>query len=341
LSSITSGMSVLVTGGAGYIGSHTCKLLAAQGYRPVTFDDFSTGHRWAVRYGPIVEGRLSDTALLCATLREIRPVGVVHFAASAYVGESMQDPQKYFRNNVGGTISLLDAMEETKVRRLVFSSTCATYGTPSVNPIPEHTPQEPVNAYGESKLFIERMLKWNARARGLEYVALRYFNAAGADPEGDLGEVHDPEPHLIPRAIATALGQQDYLEIFGTDYPTPDGTAIRDYTHVDDLARAHLCALGYLESGGTSASFNLGSGSGASVKEVVRCVESVSGKPVAVREHARRPGDPAVLVADPRQAATILKWRAQGSTLRAIVETAWRWHESRASGLSSSILPRS
>ena len=325
---------ILVTGGAGYIGSHTCKLLARSGYDPVVFDDLSTGTKEFVRFGAFVHGSLSDTRLLSATLRATQASAVVHFAASAYVGESMGDPQKYFRNNVAGTINLLDAMRDTGVSRIVFSSTCATYGTPAVTPIREDAPQRPVNPYGESKLFVERMLQWSGPAWGLQFAILRYFNAAGADAEGELGENHDPEPHLIPAAITAALGRRPPLEVFGTDYATPDGTAIRDYTHVEDLAAAHVAALQYLDAGGVSDAFNLGSGKGASVRDVLACIEAVAGKPVPAEEKPRRPGDPPVLVADPAKAATALGWQPRRSSLRSIVETAWRWHASRSSGHS-------
>jgi UDP-arabinose 4-epimerase len=320
--------NVVVTGGAGYIGSHTCKELARAGYAPIAFDNLSEGHRWAVRYGPLIEGDLADTALLRDTLTDAQAVAVVHFAASAYVGESMQDPQKYFRNNVGGTISLLDAVRAAGVPRVVFSSTCATYGTPDRIPIDEDHRQEPVNPYGASKLFVEHMLRWNAAAHGLRYTALRYFNAAGADHDGELGETHDPETHLIPVAILAALGQGPALQIFGTDYPTPDGTAIRDYVHVADLAQAHVAALRHMETGGDSGAFNVGTGVGVSVRQVVECVEAVSGRHVPAVEGPRREGDPEALVADPRRANTVLGWQAQCSDLRTIVDTAWRWHQS-------------
>ena len=319
-------VTVLVTGGAGYIGSHTCKELARAGYSPVVFDNLSEGHRWAARYGPLIEGELADTDLVRETLLSTRAEAVIHFAANAYVGESIQNPQKYFRNNVGGTISLLDAVRAAGVPRLVFSSTCATYGCPDRIPIDEDHKQDPVNPYGASKLFVEQMLRWNAAAHGLRYVALRYFNAAGADAELELGEVHNPETHLIPIAIRAALGVGPRLEIFGTDYPTADGTAIRDYVHVTDLARAHVAALRYLEADQASAAFNLGTGFGVSVREVIDRVEAVSQKPVPRHEGPRRVGDPVELVADARRARSILGWEPQCSDLATIVQTAWRWH---------------
>ena len=323
--------NILVTGGAGYIGSHTSKQLARKGYRPVAFDNLSEGHRWAARYGPLVEGDLADTGLLRRTMESTRAAAVIHFAASAYVGESMQDPQKYFRNNVAGTISLLEAMRASGVKRIVFSSSCATYGCPASVPITEDHQQQPVNPYGDSKLFVERMLRWHARAYGLRYAILRYFNAAGADPEGELGETHEPETHLIPLVIQAALGQRENVEVFGTDYPTSDGTAIRDYVHVSDLGAAHLAALRYLEGGAASDAFNLGTGRGSSVREIIHCVEAVAQSAVPVKEGPRRPGDPAELVADPRKAEAVLGWHPQCSELRTIIQTAWNWHQKRAS----------
>jgi UDP-arabinose 4-epimerase len=324
--------TVLVTGGAGYIGSHACKALQRGGYTPIAYDNLEAGHRWAVKYGPLIEGDLADTGLLLETIEKHKVEAVLHFAAYAYVGESMTDPQKYFRNNTGGAISLLEAVRATGINRFVFSSTCATYGLPDRVPITESEPQKPVNPYGESKYFVERILHWHAAAYGLRYAALRYFNAAGADPDGELGEEHHPETHLIPRAILAALGRGRGLEVFGTDYPTPDGTAVRDYIHVQDLASAHVAALEYLEHGGSSEAFNLGTGKGASVREVIQCVEEVSGQPVPAIMGPRRPGDPPELVADPGKAARELKWRPAVSDLKTIVETSWRWHASRAGG---------
>jgi len=320
-------MKVLVAGGAGYIGSQTAKMLAACGIEPVTYDDFSAGHRWAIRWGPLVEGNLSDGALLRQTIREHGIQAVVHFAASAYVGESVRDPRKYFQNNVVNTLSLLDAMVDTGVKPIVFSSTCATYGDPVQAPISETHPQVPVNPYGESKLFVEKAMRWYNGAYGLRYASLRYFNAAGADPEGDIGEDHQPETHLIPLAIHAALGRTEKLQIYGTDYPTPDGTAIRDYIHVVDLAKAHLKALELLLAGTASIAVNLGTGKGHSVREVIAAVEEVSGRKVPVELTGRRAGDPPELVADPRRAKEILSWSAEYLDLKKIVATAWKWHE--------------
>jgi UDP-glucose-4-epimerase GalE len=317
---------ILVTGGAGYIGSQTAKALARAGRVPVVYDNLSSGHRWAVRWGPFVEGDIADGALLRRVMREERIEGVIHFAAFAYVGESVFEPRKYFQNNVANTLSLLDAMIDTGVRTIVFSSTCATYGTPDELPIAEDHPQRPLSPYGDSKLFVERMLHAYDRAYGLRWAALRYFNAAGADPDGELGEVHDPETHLIPLAIEAALGRRPAIEIFGTDYPTPDGTAVRDYIHVADLADAHIRALDELLAGGDSLAVNLGTGRGYSVRDVIAAVETAGDRRVPVQPAPRRLGDPPALVADPRRAEAILGWRPRFADLDSIVRTAWEWH---------------
>jgi len=321
---------VLVTGGAGYIGSHTCKALAKSGFLPVVLDNLSTGHAWAVKWGPLVEGDISDRHLVRDTLTRYRADAVVHFAANALVGESMKDPYKYLHGNVAGSLSLLEGMKEAGVRRIVFSSTCATYGEPTKIPISEATMQIPVNPYGESKLFVERALEWYGRAHGFSWAAMRYFNAAGADPEGEIGECHDPESHLIPLVVDAALGIKPPVQIMGTNYPTPDGTAIRDYIHVEDLADAHIRALRYLETGGASSAMNLGTGRGYSVREVIAAVERASGATVPARETSRRIGDPPVLIADNRLAQKLLSWHAKYSTLDDIVRTAWAWHTSQA-----------
>jgi UDP-arabinose 4-epimerase len=318
--------SILVTGGAGYIGSHACKALARAGYLPVVFDNLSLGHREAVRWGPFVEGDLADRSCLCAALTEHRVVAVMHFAAYADVGQSVADPALYYRNNLVGTLSLLDAMREAGVAEIVFSSTCAIYGTPEAVPIGETAPQYPVNPYGETKLAIERALRWYGGAYGIRSASLRYFNAAGADLGGELGEAHAPETHLIPLVLKAALGQRPHIEIYGTDYPTPDGTAIRDYVHVDDLAIAHLQALEHLRAEGASIAVNLGTGYGHSVREVIAAVERVSGCRVPTRAAARRPGDPPALVADPARAVELLGWRPKYSDLETIICTALAWH---------------
>jgi UDP-arabinose 4-epimerase len=318
-------MQILITGGAGYIGSHTAKRLAQAGYEPVVLDNLRHGHRWAVRWGPFVEIDLSDREGLQQVFQRYRIAAVIHFAAFAYVGESMRAPSEYFRNNVVNTLNLLDAMRENGVSRIVFSSTCATYGEPQQVPIPEDHPQRPVNPYGESKLMVERLLEWYGQAYGLGWTALRYFNAAGADPDGELGEVHDPETHLIPRAIAAAMGDLPALDLFGTDYDTPDGTAVRDYIHVTDLADAHLKALLRLNQGARSTAFNLGTGRGHSVREVISMIDQVSRQPVPVNESPRRAGDPPMLVANSERACRELDWTPRFSSLQQIVETAWRW----------------
>jgi UDP-glucose-4-epimerase GalE len=281
-----------------------------------------------VRWGPLIEGDLAGRDKLTAALRHYGVAYVMHFAAFAYVGESVTDPALYYANNLGGTLSLLEAMREAGVDKIVFSSTCATYGIPSEVPIRENSPQLPVNPYGETKLAIERALHWYGKAYGLRSVSLRYFNAAGADPEGEIGERHEPETHLVPLVLEAALGQRQQVDIYGTDYQTPDGTAIRDYIHVQDLAEAHLRALEHLGAGRHSVALNLGTGRGRSVREVIRAVESVSGKAVPCREAARRPGDPPILVADPSFAAELLGWRARISDLDTIVRTALVWHQS-------------
>lgn len=317
---------VLVTGGAGYIGSHTVKKLAVAGHEIATYDNLSRGFRDAVRWGRFVEGALADTDLLRATIAEFQPDAVVHFAAFAYVGESVENPSLYYENNIGGTLSLLKAMRDCGCGAIVVSSSCATYGQPDTMPIVETTPQRPINPYGYSKLVMEQMCYDFHRAHGIQSVALRYFNAAGCDPEGEIGERHDPEPHLIPRTLMAAAGEIDALEIFGNDYDTPDGTCIRDYIHVNDLADGHLCAVDYLLSGGGSEVFNLGTGVGSSVKEILAAVEAASGLPVPHRFAPRRAGDPAVLVADPLKANTVLGWKATSSDLATIASTAWAWH---------------
>jgi UDP-arabinose 4-epimerase len=322
-------MSILIVGGAGYIGSQTAKRLAQAGLEPVVFDNLVYGHKWAAKWGPLIEGDLADGAHIRRVLEEHRVTAVVHFAAYAYVGESVTDPRKYYRNNVAGTLNLLDAMVDAQVRDIVFSSTCATYGDPVRVPIDEKHPQNPVNPYGETKLAIERALRWYQGAYPLRFAALRYFNAAGADPDGEVGEDHDPETHLIPLALEAALGGKA-LQIFGTDYPTPDGTAIRDYIHVQDLADAHVAALAKLRAGASQLFVNLGTGRGHSVREVIAAVEKISGRKVPARETDRRAGDPPALVADPQLAAAVLDWKARLSDIETIVDHAWRWRLKRS-----------
>jgi UDP-arabinose 4-epimerase len=317
---------VLVAGGAGYIGSHTCKLLAKAGREPVVLDDFSTGHRWAAKWGPVYDGDVENSELVQEIVRKHAITDVIHFAGKIVVGESYTDPGKYFRENVGKTIRLLDALVGARVARIAFSSTAAVYGNPDVVPIRETESLKPVNPYGEAKLFVERMLHWYGLAHGFKSVALRYFNAAGADPDGELGEMHDPETHLIPLAFEAALGRR-VLDLYGTDYPTPDGTCVRDYIHVSDLARAHMLSLDYLRDGGASTALNLGTGVGQSVLDVLRAVASASGHDVPHVLRPRRGGDPPELVADPSEARRVLGWEAEFVDLKRIVETGWAWHQ--------------
>jgi UDP-arabinose 4-epimerase len=319
-------MRVLVTGGAGYIGSHTAKILATAGHEPVVLDNLSEGHRWAVRWGPLIEGELADGSLIQKVLADYEIQAVVHFAASAYVGESIHNPSTYFRNNVSNSLTLLDAMRTVGVGTIIFSSSCATFGVPKVLPIPDDHPQQPINPYGESKLFIERVLHWYGEAYGLRWMALRYFNAAGADPDGTLGESHEPETHVIPSVIGAALGHRQDFDLYGTTYATPDGTAVRDFVHVTDLANAHLQALQYVTNHGVNAAVNLGTGVGNSVREVIAAVERVSGRRVPVLEHPARVGDPPILTANAQRARQLLQWYPKYGDLASIVHTAWNWH---------------
>jgi UDP-arabinose 4-epimerase len=317
---------IFITGGAGYVGSHTCKRLSRAGHEVAVYDDLSRGHRDFVKWGPLFEGKLQERDKLRHSLREFAPDAVMHFAASAYVGESVKDPHLYYSNNVCGTVSLLWAMREAGVASLVFSSSCATYGQPASMPITEDTPQRPINPYGTSKFMAEQICRDFEKAHGIRFVALRYFNACGADLEGEIGERHDPEPHLIPRTLMAADGRLEAFDIYGDDYPTPDGTCVRDFVHVDDLADAHIMAAEYLAKQGVSSEFNIGSGQGHSVREVIRTVEEVTGKSIPRRMAPRRDGDPPVLVADISKARRILKWKPHASDLRTIVSTAWNWY---------------
>lgn len=317
-----SANTVLVVGGAGFIGSHTAKLLSKQGYRPVVYDNLSTGHRKAVRWGAFVEGDILDASRLMAAIQESKPSAVIHFAASAYVGESVANPAKYYSNNVAGTQSLLEACRLTGTRNVVFSSSCATYGVPSNLPIKERETQQPINPYGRTKLIAEQMLADYSAAYGLRFVALRYFNACGADLDGELEESHDPETHLIPRALMAAAGTIDFLEVYGDDYDTPDGTCIRDYIHVADLARAHVLAVERLINDGSNLAVNLGTGRGTSIKEILVAISRLTGLNVPVEMRARRAGDPPALYADPTFAAEKLGFRAVYSDLDTIIRSA-------------------
>ncbi len=315
-------MIVLVVGGAGYIGSHAARTLRQRGHDVMIYDNLSTGHEFLASGFELVRGDIADLVKLSAALRRVD--SVMHFAAHAYVGESVENPRKYFRNNVESGLALLNACLDCGVRRVIFSSTCAVYGIPVKIPISEKNPRQPVNPYGVTKLFFENALEAYDRAYGLRFASLRYFNAAGADESGEIGEVHDPETHLIPSALLAATGARRELELFGTDYPTPDGTCIRDYIHVNDLADAHVLALEHLARGADSMAVNLGAGRGYSVKEVLTKIEEVSGLKVPVRLAGRRAGDPPALVADPSLAEKLLRWKAM-RTLDDIVATAWKW----------------
>ncbi len=322
--------TILVTGGAGYVGAHACKALAARGYRPVVYDNLVYGHSEAVKWGPLEIGDLSDRAVLDAAIERHRPTAVMHFAAFTYVGESVADPGKYYRNNVAGTLSLLETMRDHHIDRLVFSSTAATYGTPLSVPITEEAVKAPINPYGQSKWTAERMIVDFAAAHGLRAAALRYFNAAGADPQGEIGELHDPESHLIPLAMQAATGDGPPLTLFGDNYPTPDGTCIRDYIHVADLADAHVRALEWLGGNPGAHAFNLGTGRGVSVRQVLDAVGRVAGTPVPHSIGPRRAGDPPELVSDPAKANRELGWTPALSDLDSIVATAWAWHRRKA-----------
>ncbi len=315
-------MNVLVVGGAGYIGSHTAKQLARAGHTVTVLDNLSTGHESAVKWGLLERVDLANRPEIERVLETHNIEAVIHFAGSAYVGESMKKPAQYFHNNVTNSLNLLEAMHNTGVSKIVFSSSCTTYGIPTQVPIAEDAPQNPISPYGESKLMVEKMLHWFHECHGIKWVALRYFNASGADPEGEIGEQHDPETHLIPLVIGAALGKRPAIQVFGTNYPTPDGTAIRDYVHVNDLATAHIKALEYLVRGGQPTAFNLGTGTGHSVLEVIKMVEKVSGKTVPHVLTTRRAGDPAILVANPNAAKTSLQWQPIFASLEVIVKTA-------------------
>lgn len=327
-------MRILVTGGAGYIGSHTVRLLRERGHDVWVYDNLGMGHRQAVPAEILIVGDLKDSDRLDHALLINRIEAVVHFAAFAFVGESVVDPAKYYQNNLVATLNLMERMRKHDINRIVFSSTCATYGTPERVPITEDTPQQPINPYGWTKLFIERALTDYAAAYNWGFAALRYFNASGASPKGDIGEDHAPETHLIPLVIQAAMGQRPHISIFGTDYPTPDGTCIRDYIHVDDLAVAHALAIEKLQPG-IAMRYNLGTGKGYSVREVIQAVEKVTGKKVPVQEGPRRPGDPAELVASPAKVMKELGWRPKYLEIEQILETAWLWHRTHPRGFAT------
>ena len=326
-------MNVLVVGGAGYIGSHCVRQLVAAGHRPVVLDNLVYGHRRAVPAGvPFHHADLGDEGAVSRILRAEQIEVVMHFAAYCYVGESVTDPLKYFLNNTAATIHLLNAMVGVGVKQFVFSSTCATFGVPATLPIHENLPQAPINPYGQTKLDIENVLKALAVSSGFSFAAFRYFNAAGASEDGLIGEDHHPETHLIPLAIDVATGRRPHLELYGTDYPTPDGTCQRDYVHVDDLSRAHIAAFAQLATPGTQLFYNLGTGRPTSNREVIRAVEKVTGKPVKVIEKPRRPGDPPALYADSAKARRELGWQVKFGDIESIVATAWKWHSANPRG---------
>lgn len=328
-------MAVLVTGGAGYIGSHTVAELLARGEEVVIVDSLETGHKDAVLGGTLHIGDIRDSAFLDSVFAQHSFDAVIHFAAYSLVGESMSNPAKYYDNNVHGTLVLLEAMRKHQVSRIVFSSTAATYGEPERTPIEETEATNPTNVYGETKLTMERMMRWFDQAHDIRYVSLRYFNAAGAHENGKIGEDHRPETHLIPLVLQTALGQRKEMKVFGNDYPTADGTCIRDYIHVSDLADAHVLAVEYLRGGGQSDVFNLGSGNGFSVLEVIQTAERVTGRSVPTVVEERRAGDPAVLIASANKAKSVLGWNPKRDDLNVLIESAWKWHQARPHGYDS------
>jgi len=319
-------MKILVTGGAGYIGSHACKALAKAGYTPVVYDNLIYGHEWAVQWGPLEIGDIADRHRLDSVIEKYDPKAVMHFAAYAYVGESVQNPGKYYRNNVAGTLTLLEAMRDHNIDKLIFSSSCATYGAPDHLLITEDHPQRPINPYGMSKLMIEQILKDFDSAHSMRSISLRYFNAAGADPDGDIGESHNPETHLIPLVLDAALGRLNAITIYGNDYDTPDGTCIRDYIHVNDLAQAHVLALQALEKGAKTKAYNLSNGNGFSVREVIEVAEKVTELTVPFKIGPRRSGDPGRLLGNSQCIQNELGWTPLNKDLKTIIESAWRFH---------------
>jgi len=327
--------NILVVGGAGYIGSHMAKHLSAKGYTPIVLDNLVRGHRQAAKYGLFFEGSMNDSSLLQKIFSDHPISAVMHFAAFCYVPESVKEPAKYYQNNVANTLALLEAMVERNIDNFIFSSSCATYGEPVEIPITEDHPKKPISPYGRTKVMVEQILDDFRSAYGLESVSLRYFNAAGADPDGELGEDHDPETHLIPLVLKTALGQRPAIDIFGDDYPTIDGTCVRDYIHIQDLAQAHLLALDRLLADLPGGQYNLGNAKGYSVKQVIEIAQRVTGKEIPVRVVERRPGDPAVLISSSEKAAKDLGWEPQFPDLEPIVETAWNWHKYNPNGYGS------
>lgn len=329
--------NILITGGAGYIGSYMCKYLVNNGYYPIVLDNLIHGHREAVKWGSLIEGDISDSYLINKIFSQYQIEAVMHFAAFCYVGESVNKPIQYYSNNVAGTVSLLENMIKNSIQKFIFSSSCATYGESNEIPITEDHPQNPLNPYGMSKLIIEQILSDLKKAYGMEYVALRYFNAAGADPDGEIGEDHRPETHLIPLVLQTAIGQHSAINIYGDDYPTKDGTCIRDYIHIHDLAHAHFLALERIINGLSGGKYNLGNENGYSVKEVIDISRKITGKSIPTRIMDRRPGDPSMLIGSNKLAMKELGWRPNYSDLHTIIETAWRWHKSNPKGYINTI----
>ncbi len=323
---------ILVIGGAGYIGSYMCKYLSMNHYEPIVLDNLTRGHRQAVNWGPFFQGSMSDSELLRQIFSQYQIAAVMHFAAYAYVGESVIEPSMYYNNNVAETITLLQVMAEEKIPNIIFSSTCATYGEPAEIPITEEHPQNPINPYGRTKRMVEQILEDFSNAYGMNYASLRYFNAAGADPEGELGEDHRPETHLIPLVLQAALGQKAEIEVYGDDYPTEDGTCIRDYIHIDDLTQAHLLALERMLTNMPGGTYNLGNGRGYSVKELIDVAHLVTGESIPMKIVKRRPGDPAVLIGSGDKAMRELGWKPRLSGLSSIIETAWNWHKNHPNG---------
>ncbi|KAL0220168.1 hypothetical protein RCL1_000023 [Eukaryota sp. TZLM3-RCL] len=336
-------MVTLITGAAGYIGSHVTDLLVSNGETVVAIDSLVNGFPQALAHldkekFTFLQGDVRDSSLVEQIINEYKVDSIIHFAAYIEVGESVTDPLKYYENNIMGAISLLQAMRNSSCKHIVFSSTAALFGVPESTPIPDDAPTKPINPYGESKLFVEHILKASAHAYGIKFVSLRYFNACGAHPSGDIGEAHNPESHLIPIILQVALGKRQSIKIFGTDYPTRDGTCVRDYVHVVDLADAHYKALLHLRKGNESGCFNLGSGNGFSVREVIEVAREVTGHAIPAIEDVRRPGDPAVLIADSRGAETVLGWKKQFSDIKTVIESAWKWHSKHPNGYESPVI---
>lgn len=319
--------NIIVFGGAGYIGSHACKALKQAGYNPIVFDNLSTGHAWAIKWGDFVEGDINKISDIDKAFKQYEPIAVMHFAAASLVGESVEDPLKYYQNNVSGTINILQMMRKYHIKYIVFSSTAAVYGEPDEIPIKEDLPQNPINPYGRSKLMIENILDDVQKAYGIQSVRFRYFNAAGADLDGEIGEAHEPETHLIPRVLMAAAQDEDNIKLFGTDYPTEDGTAVRDYIHVNDLVNAHILGVQYLEKGGETTVFNLGTSNGFSVAEIITATKRATNHDIKVVECPRRAGDPAVLIADNHKAKEVLKWKLEHSDIDTVLRSAWSWYQ--------------